>query len=333
MNWWTRFLSLTLSIGVIGLVDRSMAEGLAEERHYFNDLAAPESIEDLLQIETALKSALPKVREATICLELGEEKGSGSGVIISEDGLILTAAHVSGGVGREIEAVMEDGTRYPVVSLGLVSNTDAAMAQIQGEGPFPFVEMDRGNGTRLGDWILALGHSGGFDQERGVVVRLGRVVRMAQYTWQTDGTLIGGDSGGPLFDLHGKLIGIHSRVGKNKGENLHVPMEEFIKNWQPMLDGEFIGNGPFAMREPGFLGVKLKEVEELVQITEAYEGKAAAEAGLTAGDFLLKVGEEQVEGVAGLKALLKEKLEGDKVQLTYRRENHEETIEVELGAR
>ena len=78
MNWWTRFLSLTLSIGVIGLVDRSMAEGVAEERHYFNDLAAPESIEDLLQIETALKSALPKVREATICLELGEEKGSGS---------------------------------------------------------------------------------------------------------------------------------------------------------------------------------------------------------------------------------------------------------------
>ena len=307
--------------------------GTAGERHYFNDLSAPESVEDLLNIESALKSALPKTRAATVCLDLGEEKGSGSGVIVSQDGLILTAAHVSGGVGKTFEAVLEDGTRHPVVSLGLISNTDAAMAQIQGEGPFPYIEVDRENTTRLGDWILSLGHSGGFDQERGVVVRLGRVVRMAQHTWQTDGTLIGGDSGGPLFDLHGRLIGIHSRVGRNKSENNHVPMEELVKNWQAMLEGEFVGNGPFASRDPGFLGIKLAEVENSVQVEEAYEGKAAALAGLEAGDTLVEIGGEQVESIKGLQELLKEKLAGDKIELTYRRENHEETIEVELGSR
>ena len=182
------------------------------ERHYFNDLPAPESVEDLINIENTLKSNLSKTRAATVCLELGEEKGSGSGVIVSADGLVLTAAHVSGGINRTIEAVMEDGTRYPVRTIGLISNTDAAMAQIEGDGPFPFVEVDRDNTTQLGDWVMSLGHSGGFDEDRGVVVRLGRVVRMAQRTWQTDGTLIGGDSGGPLFDLHGRLIGIHSRI-------------------------------------------------------------------------------------------------------------------------
>ncbi|MGJ8724887.1 MAG: S1C family serine protease [Roseibacillus sp.] len=305
------------------------------ERHYFNDLPAPESVEDLINIESALKSNLPKTRAATICLDLGEEKGSGSGVIISPDGLVLTAAHVSGGVNRTIEAVMEDGTRYPVRTLGLISSTDAAMAQIEGDGPFPYVEVDRENTTLLGDWVMSLGHSGGFDEERGVVVRLGRLVRMAQRTWQTDGTLIGGDSGGPLFDLHGRLIGIHSRVGKVKGENLHVPMSNFVENWQAMLDGDFIGEGPFAKRLSGFLGVILEENEKSgeVSIKEAVEEQAAAKAGLLAGDVLLKVGEEKIESIEGLQESLKETSEGDAVELTYRRDDEEQTIEFKLGGR
>lgn len=319
-------LSGLLAAGSSGLV-------VGGERHYFNDLPAPESIEDLLNIETALKSTLPATRAATVCLELGEEKGSGSGVIVSPDGLILTAAHVSGGVGRTFEAVLEDGTRLPVKSLGLISDTDAAMAQIQGEGPFPFIDYDRENSTRLGDWIMSLGHSGGFDEDRGVVVRLGRVVRMAQRTWQTDGTLIGGDSGGPLFNLHGQLIGIHSRVGKNKGENMHVPISEFLDNWDTMLAGEFVGEGPFASREPGFLGLQLEEKEGSVLVEKALKGTAAAAAGFLPGDEILKIGAEEVESIKGIRGLLKEKFEGEKVEVTYRRENEEQTIEVELLAR
>lgn len=305
------------------------------DRHYFNDLRAPETVEDLVNIETALKSTLPQARAATVCLELGEEKGSGSGVIISPDGLILTAAHVSGGVNRSIEAVMEDGTRYPVRTLGLVSTTDAAMAQIEAEGPFPYVEVDRENTTQLGDWVMSLGHSGGFDEERGLVVRLGRLVRMAQRTWQSDGTLIGGDSGGPLFDLHGRLIGIHSRVGKVKGENLHVPMSNFIDNWEAMQNEEFVGEGPFAQKLAGFLGVALEQDEETgeVSIREAIEEQAAALAGLQAGDVLLKVGQEQVESIEGLQEMLQGKTEGEAIELTYRREGEEQVLELKLGGR
>ncbi len=303
------------------------------ERHYFNDLAAPETVEDLINIENALKSSLPSTRAATICLDLGEEKGSGSGVIVSPDGLILTAAHVSGGVNRTIEAVMEDGTRYPVRTLGLISDTDAAMARIEGEGPFPYVEIDREDSTVLGDWVMSLGHSGGFDEERGVVVRLGRLVRMAQRTWQSDGTLIGGDSGGPLFDLHGRLIGIHSRVGKVKGENMHVPMSNFLQNWEKMLAGEFVGEGPFAQRLKGFLGVQLKEDAEGggVSITEVVEGQAAAQAGLQAGDFLLQIDGEDIVDIEGLKAKLQEKTEGQSIALTYKRDEEEHELELKLG--
>ncbi|WP_200392147.1 S1C family serine protease [Roseibacillus ishigakijimensis] len=310
--------------------------GAAErERHYFNDLEAPGSVEDLLNIQTTLQSILPQTRAATVCLELGEEKGSGSGVIVSPEGLILTAAHVSGGVNRSIEAVMEDGTRYPVRTLGLLSNTDAAMAQIEGEGPFPYVEIDRAETTRLGDWVMSLGHSGGFDLERGVVVRLGRLVRMANHSWQTDGTLIGGDSGGPLFDLHGRLVGIHSRVGKVKLENLHVPMAEFVRNWETMLAEEFVGEGPFAQPLPGYLGVNLETNEESgeVSISEVLSGQAAEKGGLQAGDVFLQVDGQPVAGVESLKELLAGTIEGQAVALTVRRDGKEETIEVKVGGR
>lgn len=321
-------LVLAVTTGVGGL-----ALATEPDRLYFNDLPAPESVEDLLNIENALKSNLAKTRAATVCLELGKEKGSGSGVIVSPDGLILTAAHVSGGVGKKIEAVMEDGTRYSVRTLGLISNTDAAMAQIEDEGPFPFVEVDRENSTLLGDWVMSLGHSGGFDEDRGLVVRLGRIVRMAQRTWQSDGTLIGGDSGGPLFDLHGRLIGIHSRVGKVKGENLHVPMSNFVDNWQTMLDGEFVGNGPFAQRPRGFMGVELEEDEESkeVSIKKVVEDEAADKAGLEEGDVLLKIQGEEIESLKTLQMMLMQTVEGDSIELTYRRGEEEKTMELELG--
>lgn len=309
--------------------------GAEIERHYFNDLPAPESVEDLVNIETALKSALPEARAATICLELGEEKGSGSGVIVSEDGLILTAAHVTGGVNRSIEAVLDDGTRYPVRTMGLISGTDAAMAQIEGEGPFPFVEVDRDKTTLLGDWVMSLGHSGGYDEERGVVVRLGRVVRMAQRTWQTDGTLIGGDSGGPLFNLHGSLIGIHSRVGKVKGENLHVPIDNFLENWDALLSDQFVGDGPFAKRQSGLLGVVLdfdEEAEE-VFIKKVAEGLPADKAGLLEGDVLLRLGDEKIESVAGLQESLKKTTEGDSVSFAIRRNDQEQVVELKVGGR
>ena len=80
---------------------------------------------------------------------------------------------------------------------------------------------------RVGDWVFALGHGGGLDQKRGPMVRLGRGVSLKHGVIQTDCKLIRGDSGGPLFNLNGELIGIHSRVGSGLEDNLHVPMKDF----------------------------------------------------------------------------------------------------------
>ena len=127
----------------------------AEGRPYVNDKKAPENRKDIEVIQSALQSALPQARAATVCIEL--KQGSGSGVIVSPDGLVLTAAHVSTGVNKKVTVVMEDGTRHPARTLGLVADSDAAMIQITDEGEFPFVEIDRKDSARLGDWVFRAG--------------------------------------------------------------------------------------------------------------------------------------------------------------------------------
>ena len=83
----------------------------------------------------------------------------------------------------------------------------------------------------IGDWVLALGHPGGFDARRSLVVRLGRILRMDASALQTDCTISQGDSGGPLFDMHGRVIGIHSAISISMAENYHVPVTAFYNGW------------------------------------------------------------------------------------------------------
>jgi serine protease Do len=305
------------------------------QRLYVNDKKAPDSRKDLEAIQKALFEAMPKARDATVCIDLGE--GSGTGVIVSAEGLVLTAAHVSTGVNKKLKVILEDGTEHQAISLGLVASSDAAIVKITDPGPFPFVEIDRTNGARLGDWVFALGHAGGFDKERGSVSRLGRLVRIANSTIQSDCILIGGDSGGPLFDLGGRLIGIHSRVGQQLQVNMHVPMSEFISNWDAMLESEFIGEGPFA-RKPvkgsGYLGLATESRKEGgLRITKVGGGSPAEEAGLVEGDVLLSLNGEPLNERAQLQDMLKEMAVGDLVEFELLRDGKTQTLEITLGAR
>lgn len=307
----------------------------AHGRPLINEKKAPEDAGDLLAIQSALHRSLPAARAATVAIELDE--GSGSGVIVSADGLVLTAAHVSTGVDKELHVVMEDGTRHEAVSLGLVASTDAAMVRILGGGPFPFVDFDRVDGTRLGDWVFALGHSGGFDESRGSVLRLGRVVRIAHATFQSDCMLIGGDSGGPLFDLDGRLVAIHSRVGHRLPENMHVPMREFLRHWEAMENGDFVGEGPFAQKPKkgtGFLGVIGEAGEDGLKIVRVASESPAAVAGIKADDVILNLNDKPVPDRDSLKAILAEMSTGERVLIEIRRASGEiETLNFRLGER
>ena len=307
----------------------------ADDRLYVNDKKAPENRKDVDALQAALVKALPQARAATVCIEIGE--GSGSGVIVSADGLILTAAHVTSGVKKKVTVILEDGTKLKAETLGLVADTDAAMMRITDEGTYPFVDIDRTNSTRLGDWVFSLGHSGGFDKERGSVVRLGRLVRMANSTIQSDCILIGGDSGGPLFDLTGKLVGIHSRVGQQLQVNMHVPMSEYVKNWDGLMKSEFIGEGPFAKKAEkgnGFIGIATEaRTEGGLRVTKVGKKCPAEEQGIKVGDAILKLNDTPLATRAELQDLLKELSAGDEITLELERDGKQETLTFNLGER
>jgi len=345
MNMRNKFSNQT-SFGlfhrVVALVTASFVFTLTAcaERPYYNDKKVPNA-EDLMVIEKALKSSLPKARAATVCIQMGG--GSGSGVIISEDGLILTAAHVSSGVGKEMTIVMEDGTKHKAISLGLHSETDAAMLQILDKGKYPFVEIDKGKTaesatTKLGDWVFSLGHSGGYNKDRGSVVRLGRIVRIADFTIQSDCRLIGGDSGGPLFDMNGVLVGIHSRVGAVLDMNMHVPMHVYNENWDKLLNNEFIGEGPFAKKPvlgSGFIGIAVEKDAKSkgLKVTDVDEESVAGKEGVKIGDILTAVDGKAMTEKKQLAELLKFKAVGDNLEMTLLRDGKELKIKVKLGER
>ncbi|MEI7909960.1 MAG: trypsin-like peptidase domain-containing protein [Verrucomicrobiota bacterium] len=304
-------------------------------RPYVNDKKAPENRKDLDAIQQALTEVLASARNATVCIELGE--GSGSGVIVSEDGLVLTAAHVASGVNKDLTVVLEDGRKLKAVSLGVVADKDAAMIRIIDKEKFPFVEIERHDTTRLGDWVFALGHSGGFDKERGSVVRLGRLVRTAENTIQSDCTLIGGDSGGPLFNLQGQLIGIHSRVGVWMGIDMHVPINVFLQNWDGLLKAEFIGEGPFVKKPEkgkGFLGLASEARKEGgLAVTKVGKDTPAEKADFRDGDVLLKLNGTELTTREQFQDLLKEMAEGDPLNFDVLRAGQPLTIKLKLGAR
>ncbi|MBB5349838.1 serine protease Do [Haloferula luteola] len=321
-------LRITLLLSLTTLA--SVAEPLS-----INQKRVPESRDDLKQIQRLMQSALPAARAATVCIQLGQ--GSGSGVVVSEDGLIMTAAHVTGGVGQEFTVVFEDGREVKAESLGLDSEVDAALARIVEPGKYPFVEIARDHPAQLGDWVFALGHSGGFDLKRGVVFRPGRIVRTTDTTLQSDCSLIGGDSGGPLFDLMGRLIGIHSRVGAKLPENMHVPVSAFLRDWQGLMDAQFIGDGPFAERpEVGkaFLGLLVEARSEGGVVVKRVGRESPAEkAGLKEGDILLSVDGKPLNDRDGLQEWLASKAPSDQVAFELLRDGESETLTLRLGDR
>jgi serine protease Do len=328
MNGTFPSMAILWVVGLCGLLQ------MQSDAFSLNEKKAPETREELMLIQEALLGSLPKAREATVSIDIGD--GTGSGVIVSKEGLVMTAAHVATGVGKKVTIIMPDGTKHKAKTLGLMSETDAALIQISEPGEYPFVELNRTGNIKLGDWVFSLGHSGGFNEDRGAVARLARLVGIKNTTYQTDGTLIGGDSGGPLFDMEGRLIGIHSRVGPQLPVNMHVPVQVFIDNWEPLMKSEFMGDGPFAQRPikgNGMLGVATQPVEGGLKITKVGKNTAAETAELKVGDLIRKMDGKEVKTREELQAVIKDKSFGEELELEITRDGKEQKITVELTER
>jgi len=289
----------------------------------------PENYKDLLGIEVQLQKQLGKTKSAVVSLET--EDGAGSGVIVSAEGLVLTAAHVIGERGKKITAILSTGKRVSAVSLGGSVFSDAGMLKIESKTVLPFVDLARVKDSSLGKWCFALGHPSGFDSTRGQVLRLGRIIGKQDETMQTDCKLLGGDSGGPLFNLNGEVIAIHSRISQQADENFHIPIETFVSNWDFFMSDEFYNSQ--KLQEGGFLGVASSLTPEGLTVLGIVEGSAAEKFGLQEGDILESLDGEPLDSREKLAILVSNKSPKDPVVLELTRSGRLLTFRVPLGSR
>lgn len=271
------------------------------------------------KVERVTEKALP----ATVSLFSKKSESSGSGVIISREGLILTAGHVVDGLD-EITVVFPDGKQASGKVLGSNRTKDSAMVKLVEEGPWPFVELGDSKTVKVGDFVISLGHAGGYDPLRTPPVRFGRVVGANTLGFiGSDCTLIGGDSGGPLFDLEGKLIGIHSSIGASLMSNNHSSIQNFKTDWERLERGETWGKltmNPLMNPDRPVIGFNVAgSVPGGVKLAEVYRDSPAEVAGMKRGDILVSVDGSKVGTLRELQGILADRKPGDQVELTFRR--------------
>jgi len=299
-------LALLLSLAVLTPL-------YAESRPPALDKPVPENVQDLRAIQQRVKKVVEKVTPAVVGIRIGH--AAGSGVIVNKDGYVLTAGHISGEPDRDALLFLPDGRRLKGKTLGANVALDSGMIRITEEGEWPFVEMGDASKLKPGAWCLALGHPEGFRSGRTPVLRLGRVLQRGDRMIRTDCALVGGDSGGPLFDLDGKVIGIHSRIGEYMTMNLHVPVDTYRATWDRLAKGEVWGG---RKRGP-YIGVRLNEDDAECRIAEVDKDSPAEKAGLKADDVVIRFGKEPVEDLEDLLTLIREHKPGDEVPIRVRR--------------
>lgn len=313
-----RFLLITSTLlgALIGVLP-------AQEK---NDLAS------LLRIQSEVQKRLPQVRPALVAIQTGG--GTASGVIISSTGLILTAAHVVDKPGRDIRVVLDDGSVTTAKSLGLDQATDAALAQLKDRGkPWPSVNLSREVvKAQPGEWCFALGHPGGFDKARGAVLRVGKIVKQTANSLHTDCVLMGGDSGGPLFNIAGEVIGIHSQIWEERDHNMHVSMAPFLRSWDEMKSSLVIrvwGTG-----SGGYLGAAIDvNAAGKVEVLEVLEGSPAQKAGLIAGDVVEALETQPVSSASQFSNAVRARAAEDEITLKVLRDNAARELRVKLASR
>jgi serine protease Do len=297
------------------------------------DKAVPESKQDLQAIQRHVQGLLKKTMPATVGLFV--RGAQGSGVIVTKDGKILTAGHVSGTADTKCKIVMPDGRTLTGKTLGANHGIDSGMIQITDKGEFPFCAMAPSGEVKAGQWCMAIGHPGGWQKGRDPVVRLGRVQETSKSFIRTDCALVGGDSGGPLFDMQGKVIGIHSRIGNLITANIHVPMDTYRDTWDRLAASEEWGNDPFGFGKTAdaYLGLSLDQDSKDCRIMTVHADSPAAKAGLRANDIIRLFDGKTIATQNDLYNVMQTKRPGNEVALEVTRGEDTIILRITLGRR
>lgn len=293
----------------------------------------PKNLDELAAMEGHFKELVDDITPAVVGVRVGQSQGSG--IIISRDGYVLTAGHVNGRANLDVTFILPDGSEIKGKTLGINYRIDSGLMKITDEGNWPYVDMGDSSELKQGQWVMAVGHPGGYEEGRRPVIRVGRVISENNRSIRTDCALVGGDSGGPLFDMSGTVIGINSRIGSDLTSNIHVPVNTYSETWDRLANSEEWGSVANALSnlERPYIGVTRDADSESAKVAEVTEGGPAAEAGVKPGDTIISFDGRRITSFQSLIYSVQAKQPGDEVEMIVEREGEEVTLQLKVGKR
>ncbi len=273
-------------------------------------------------------------------------QGIGSGFIVSNDGYVLTNAHVVAGEDSdaalsEVTVTLIDKREFKAKVVGVDRRTDVALLKLDANG-LPAVKIGRADDTRVGEWVVAMGSPFGFDNTVTAGIVSAKARRLPDETYvpfiQTDVAINPGNSGGPLFNLAGEVIGINSQIysrsGGFMGISFAIPIDVAMN-----IKDQLVTHGRV---QRGRLGIGIQGVDkDLAQsfgladargalVASVEPGSAADKAGLQAGDVVLKVDGRPISDSAELPRVIGEKRPGTEVRLDIWRDGRSRSVTATL---
>ena len=271
-----------------------------------------------------------------------EARAMGSGFIISADGLIVTNNHVVEHA-EEITVTLHDGRKLPARVRGRDPKTDLALLEVDTGERLPYVEFGDSDAARVGDWVIAVGNPFGLGGTvtAGIISARGRDIRSGPYDdfLQIDAPINRGNSGGPLFDRHGEVIGINTAIFSPSGGNVGIGFAIPAKLAQSVVE-ELRENGRI---DRGWIGVKIQPVTEAVAaglgldeaegalVASVEPNGPASKSGLKAGDVILRFDDEPVKSMRDLPRMVADTEERTRVEMAIWRGGQRKTLELTVG--
>lgn len=272
----------------------------------------------------------------------GGRMSLGSGFLIDSKGYIVTNNHVID-KANEIIVTLYDDSRYNAVVIGSDKMTDLALIKIEADKPLPFVEFGNSDELKVGDWILAIGNPFGLGGSvtAGIVSAKSRDIDAGSYDnfIQTDASINQGSSGGPMFNMQGKVVGINTAIFSSTGASMGVGFATPI-NLSKFVIEQLMLNGKV---ERGWIGVKVtsanteiplgenKVFTDGVMVNSLSDNSPAAKAGIEAGDIIMSINGHDIKSVKEFSRVIAESKIGSTVILRLWRDNKTKDTELKIA--
>jgi serine protease Do len=271
-----------------------------------------------------------------------EFQGAGSGFIISADGYLVTNNHVVEHA-TEIGVVTQDGTRYEATIKGRDPKTDLALLKIDTDASLPYVELGDSDSVRVGEWVVAVGNPFGLGGTvtAGILSARGRDINSGPYDdyLQVDAPINRGNSGGPLFNNHGQVIGVNSAIYSPSGGSVGIGFA-IPSNMVKEVVAELETNGKVAR---GWLGVQIQSITDEIAESLGLEdthgalvagvqpGSPAALGGIKPGDVIVSMNGKKLDDFKDLSKLVASTKAGSESTLQVKRQGEIRELEIKIG--